>query len=580
MPIVILGTDAVLAALPATPVQLAHACLRAGFANVIPASWGDEIVATAVLRRLGPFGDGPAIQCSCPFVAHRLLAVGADLRPLLLPVVPPPVAIARYVRALSPSTPTRITYVGACPGAVDESIDIRMTPEALISMLAERQIELQAQPRVFESIIPPDRRRYRSMPGGVPTAEALWAEQRSRSLVEVSGEDFVAEISQMVLSRENVLIDPSVALGCACSGAVGADASIEGRHRVMSLEPPRAAVPVVPEDKTRIELDLPVPVASRTPVDVVAVSTHSTKPPAIDLPQPQSEPTRGAMPFGHRVSPIGGLSSLHDALTPPAKAPATQKPITGPTPVARADGRSLPRAYVARRRQSPRGTPTASLPVPESPASDSPTGSWRASRLRDHPLTTPAPAPRTTPRDAERVVPSAPTSEPTSEPPRATFSPADSPPPPESTASDAARDTLRETPSVSSPDEKREPYRNTSLGEQELERNAVRAFARDAQDEPRRDAQTENANQARREPLRLERPAASSRYDAEPSSYQGPPPATIQSMYSPPQSELNWRLIAIAALVIGVTVGVLVGHSMSKSVSARPPADTVAGSPY
>src|SRR5438445_319063 len=49
VPIVVLGTDALLAAAPATPVQLAHACLRAGFANVVPASSGDEILAAAVL---------------------------------------------------------------------------------------------------------------------------------------------------------------------------------------------------------------------------------------------------------------------------------------------------------------------------------------------------------------------------------------------------------------------------------------------------------------------------------------------------------------------------------------------------
>jgi len=401
--IVILGTDAVLAAQPATPVQLAHACLRAGFTNVIPASWGDEIIATAVLRRLDRFGEGPAIQCSCPYVAHRLLAVGADLRPLLLPLVPPPVAIARYVRALSPATPTRITFVGACPGAVDESIDIRMTPEALISMLAERQIELQAQPRVFESIIPPDRRRFRSMPGGVPTSEALWSEQGDRSLVEVSDEDFVAEISQLVLSGDNVLIDPSAALGCACSGAVGNEPALEGRTRVMALEPPRAALPVVPEDKVRIDVDLPLPSMSRTPVDIVALpSSSSTKPAPVEPAQlPSDGLPRPAMPFGHRISPISGLSEVSEVLSPrPTQAPSA-KPITGPTPIARgAEGRSLPRAYVARRRSSPRGISAAHVP---DAAVESPTGSWRASRLRDHPLSAPEPSRSTPPQSAPKV---------------------------------------------------------------------------------------------------------------------------------------------------------------------------------
>ena len=140
VPIVILGTDSLLAAAPATPVQLAHACLRAGFGNVVPASWGDELIAAAVLRQLPRFGNGPAIQCSCPIVAHRLLTTGGDLRPVMLALVSPPVALARYVRALSHPTRTRITYVGGCPGASDESIDIRMTPEALIAMLAERDI--------------------------------------------------------------------------------------------------------------------------------------------------------------------------------------------------------------------------------------------------------------------------------------------------------------------------------------------------------------------------------------------------------------------------------------------------------
>lgn len=38
--IIVLGADAFLAALPATPAQLVEACLAAGFAAAVPASWG------------------------------------------------------------------------------------------------------------------------------------------------------------------------------------------------------------------------------------------------------------------------------------------------------------------------------------------------------------------------------------------------------------------------------------------------------------------------------------------------------------------------------------------------------------
>src|SRR5215510_11970698 len=252
-----------------TPVQLAHACMRAGFANVVPASWGDELIAGAMLHRLQRFGNGPAIQCSCPIVAHRLLTVGGDLRPVMVPLVSPPVAIARYVRAIARPARARITYVGACPGAVDEAIDIRMSPDAFTAMLAERDIVVEAQPRDFESIVPPDRRRYHSQPGGLPTTEALWSTQGSRTLVEIEGDDFVTEIVQHLLSGKNILIDASTRLGCACSGAV--EGGRQSRAQVAALEPPRATSAVL-EESPPIELDLPIPAVPRAPVDVVAMA--------------------------------------------------------------------------------------------------------------------------------------------------------------------------------------------------------------------------------------------------------------------------------------------------------------------
>jgi hypothetical protein len=363
VPIVVLGTDALLAASPATPVQLAHACLRAGFANVVPASWGDEILAAAVLRRLPNFGSGPVIQCSCPIVAHRLLTVSGDLRPVMLPLVPPPVAVARYIRTLSQPTRTRITYVGSCPGAVDETIDIRMTAEALIAMLAERDIILENQPRIFESVIPPDRRRFRSQPGGVPATDVLWTESGSRTLVELEGDDFAAELAQYLLSNKNILIDASARLGCVCSGALPDGAPKLGRQNVVALEPPRATIPVV-DEQAPIELDLPVPAAPRDPIDVISVPMDSLAPTL-------NTPPRGvdASSVGHRISPVRGLASVTETRQPrPSNpgAPASSRPVIGAVPIARdLEGKALPRAYVARRRPSPRATPAVRASITE-----------------------------------------------------------------------------------------------------------------------------------------------------------------------------------------------------------------------
>jgi len=73
--VAILGADAYLAVRPCTPEQLANACLAGGFAEVFPASWGDEIVAAGCLERLER-RSGSAIFCACPHVAKRLAGAG------------------------------------------------------------------------------------------------------------------------------------------------------------------------------------------------------------------------------------------------------------------------------------------------------------------------------------------------------------------------------------------------------------------------------------------------------------------------------------------------------------------------
>ena len=253
--VAILGNDALLAASPATPVQLAHACHALGFDYVFPASWGDELVAREATRQLAARGPGTAILCACPHVTARLLAAGEELAPFCVATVAPPVAAARYARLLFPEREVRITYVGACPSVGDGSIDERLHPDVLLDRFAGRRIAVAEQPRVFESVVPPDRRRWASLPGGAPTEERLRAEGGGRALVEIEGDDLAAEIAQLLIAGEHALLDPAPRVGCACSGAVAGVPSRMARANVASLEPPRATSPVV-EGDVPVELDL------------------------------------------------------------------------------------------------------------------------------------------------------------------------------------------------------------------------------------------------------------------------------------------------------------------------------------
>src|SRR5688572_9953136 len=59
--VLVVGTDTLIEALPARPIQLAHACGALGFDLVVPLSWGDELVAEAALRALEPRDHTPAV---------------------------------------------------------------------------------------------------------------------------------------------------------------------------------------------------------------------------------------------------------------------------------------------------------------------------------------------------------------------------------------------------------------------------------------------------------------------------------------------------------------------------------------
>lgn len=243
--VLVVGTDTLIEALPARPIQLAHACGALGFDLVVPLSWGDELVAEAALRALEPRDHSPAVLCSCPLVRQRLLQVGADLASAMVSLAPPPVAVARHLRSSLGDRLGSLSFVGRCPGAAPPEYDVSYDPPTLLGILRDRGIEIQHQPDVYLDRLPPDRRRFVSLPGGCPTPELLWQRCNERTLVEIEGPDLALDVAQHLIAPRSTLVDVATAVGCYCAGVTSTATDIAVRVAVASLEPPRSTTPVM-----------------------------------------------------------------------------------------------------------------------------------------------------------------------------------------------------------------------------------------------------------------------------------------------------------------------------------------------
>ncbi|HET7565381.1 MAG TPA: hypothetical protein VFJ96_10325 [Gemmatimonadaceae bacterium] len=366
--VAILGADAMLAALPATAVQLAHACLAAGYAAAIPATWGDELVAERCLTHLAACGPEPAVMCSCPLVAERLL--GSELTPLLVPLVAPPVACARYVRALYAPARVRLTYIGGCPSGADPALDAHLTPDELMTQLDSLGIVIGEQPLFFQSVLPPDRRRFYSMPGGVPAPERLAMLSTPRAFVELDADDCRTQLAEQLLSREHALIDLAPRLGCTCSGAIASMPRHEARAAVVALEPPRSKSEIL-DSHVHVDLDRPIPAASPSVSPVGSPSAGRERGATHERGSrgrgdaTHARPVRDRSERGRRA----GVALAFAAARQRRRRAALALRAAAPVPVARAvDGRVLPRAYLARRPS--RSVHLTTLELEDTPTTD------------------------------------------------------------------------------------------------------------------------------------------------------------------------------------------------------------------
>ena len=233
--VAILGTDAVLAARPVDPVQLTRACQLAGFDLVVPVSWGEELIAAHLAGRIATAnGSGSMVAAVCPLASEQLAAT--PVQTAIVTTVSPPIATARYIRAALRPRSVHVTYVGACPGARGEEIDVNCLPEALFTRLTESGIDPARQPRHLDAQLPAERARYASTPGGIPDCNWLLAHAGHR-VVEAA--PITADVVAQLYRDESVLIDLSASCRCVCA---------RDRAAITRLEPPRSPKPVLGDD--------------------------------------------------------------------------------------------------------------------------------------------------------------------------------------------------------------------------------------------------------------------------------------------------------------------------------------------
>ena len=337
---IVLGNDAVVAARPCAPIQLARACMAAGFDIVVPPIWGDELIAGGFLAQLANRDDRFTVGCACPRVRSLLDAATVE-PPSCVSLAPPPIAAARYLRAVHGDA-LLITYVGDCPAASDPSIDARFSPAGFLASLQREGISISAQTTAVSKSDGELWTRHFSTPGGLPALRFLARDPVSRVLREIDASAFGAGLPT---SRSNVLLDLTIAAGCVCGNA---------KDQIADFEPPRSLSPVL---GVPAELDLsPGPSAPR-----VRTTRRPRNAPTVDTPV--AVPNEGAAP--ERVAVSAAPVVVEQPLPIRSESPATgAAPASGP--IARQPPRAAP-APGSTARQPPRAAPGTST-SPRKPA--------------------------------------------------------------------------------------------------------------------------------------------------------------------------------------------------------------------
>ncbi len=229
---------------PAGPEQVINAILEAGFRALYFESLGDELVALEYLRLWRENTEKRTwIRSTSPLVVEYCRAKHPELLPFLAPVVPPAVAIARYLRHTGESA-EHLIYAGLDVPEVngERQYSAAISFMELEQLLEERGTPPRAQPLLLQQL-PPERRRFLSAAGGMPLPMLDEERASSRTFHKLRGLHTLAALSSLIEDTGSHLgfVDVLPFDGALDHPALGPHEQLYWRRGILELaEPGRA----------------------------------------------------------------------------------------------------------------------------------------------------------------------------------------------------------------------------------------------------------------------------------------------------------------------------------------------------
>lgn len=252
--VVILASEFIAALHPIEPAEIERRLELAGFASVETTVLGEELVAAAYEQVHATAGAAfPRLRSTCPVVVQWVERFYPQLTAALTPIVPPYIAQARLVRAISPAD-TGIVYVSPCWARKDEVhepqfagvIDAAIGFDELVKLLNESPETVSAEPE-GQRIVRPQPAKELSLIDGFPRRTLLERDMTDAGMVTARG---LAEIDRILTAIVRGEIAPHVVDMLNCEGCIDGPAvnpaiSVFAKRNLVAAERERQAPPVV-----------------------------------------------------------------------------------------------------------------------------------------------------------------------------------------------------------------------------------------------------------------------------------------------------------------------------------------------